>query len=219
MSVEILKLTLGPLQTNCYIVGDTQSGDAFVIDPSDRADLILRAVEERAWTVRCILATHGHFDHVLASAELKKATGAPFRLHERDVPQLRFMTQRVKEWIGITVAPAADPDGLLNEGDVISAGAISLEVLHTPGHSPGHVSLVLRSEKTVFSGDCLFYCGVGRSDLPGSNYAVLMESIVHKLLPLGDDFAVATGHLRNTTIGYEREHNTYIADYFNANPA
>jgi hydroxyacylglutathione hydrolase len=219
MSIEILKLTLGPVQTNCFVIGDAETRDAIVIDPSDRPELIYKSVQELDWTVREILATHGHFDHVLASATLKKLTGAPFRLHERDYPLVKSMPQRAREWLSIDVSPAAEPDGFVDEGDVITAGGIALDVIYTPGHTPGHVSYVLRSEKIVFSGDCLFYLGIGRTDLPGSRYATLLKTITSRLLPLGDDFSVAPGHMRNTTISYERAHNPYILEYLASNPS
>jgi len=215
MAIEILKMTLGPLQTNCYIVGDTKTNDAIVIDPSDRASLIDKTVRDQGWTVREILATHGHFDHILASAELKRLTGAPFRIHRRDLMMVKDMPRRVRDWISIDVPPAAEPDSFVAEGDTITVSGIALDVLFTPGHSPGHVSYVLRSESIVFGGDCLFCGSIGRTDLPGANYATLMQSIVTRLLPLGDDFVVAPGHMRNTTIGYERTHNPYLIEYLN----
>lgn len=217
MTIEILKLTLGPLQTNCYILGDTATGDAVVIDPSDQAPLLVDTVQERGWTVREILATHGHFDHILASRQLKELTGAPFRAHRRDLPLITTMTQRVRDWMRIDVPPAAEVDGLVEAGDTITVGAIALRVLFTPGHSPGHVSYVLDSSKVVFSGDCLFLGGIGRTDLTGADYRTLMESITTQLLPLGDEFAVAPGHMHGTTIGYERLHNPYILDYRESN--
>lgn len=219
MAIEILKLTLGPVQTNCFVLGDLDAKEAVVIDPSDRAELIFKAIQDQGWTAREILATHGHFDHVMASAALKKLTGAPFRMHSRDLPMVNTMPQRARDWIGIDVPPAAEPDSFVNEGDVITAAGITLDVLYTPGHTPGHVSYVLRSEKTVFCGDCLFYMSIGRTDLPGSRYETLLNSIVTRLLPLGDEFAVAPGHMRNTTIGYERTHNPYVLEYLSQNPA
>lgn len=218
MTIEILKLTLGPIQTNCFIVGDSETRQAVVIDPADSAPFILRTVQDRGWTVREILATHGHFDHIMASAELKALTGAPFRVHAADLPLLEAMPLRVREWIGIEVPPAAEPDAFVQEGDRITAGAIALDVLFTPGHAPGHVSYVLGSERTVFSGDCLFYESIGRTDLPGGDYDTLMQSIAGKLLPLGDDFTVAPGHMRDTTIGHERAHNPFVLEYLNSGP-
>ena len=174
MTIEIVKMTLGPIQTNCYVVGDTESGEAIVIDPADSAPLILRTLEQRGWTVRLILATHAHFDHIMASGELKDATGAPFHLHEADDPLRRAMPEQVRQLVGIDVPPAAEPDGFVREGDRLTVGAIALDVMHTPGHSPGHVSYVLASEKTVFCGDVLFAGSIGRTDLPGGDFETLM---------------------------------------------
>ncbi len=213
MAIEILRLTLGPLQTNCYILGDTTTKDALVIDPSDNAPLIHQTATRRGWTVRAILATHCHFDHILASAELKALTGAPFSIHALDLPLLRNMPVTVRQWFTSEVPPAAEPDSFVEEGQTLTWGGIALEVLFTPGHAPGHVSYVLHSERTVFSGDCLFYGSIGRTDLPGANYETLMRSITTRLLPLGDDFTVAPGHMRNTTIGYERARNPFVAEY------
>ncbi|MBN1203092.1 MAG: MBL fold metallo-hydrolase [Anaerolineae bacterium] len=213
MTIKIIKLTLGVLETNCYIVGDTATGDAIVIDPADQADLIRQTVSKQGWTVRLILATHGHFDHILASADLKAATGVPFRVHKADLPLVQAMPQIVQEWLGAEVGPAAEPDGFVSEGDTITMGGITLDVLFTPGHSPGHVSYVLRGENTVFSGDVLFYESIGRADLPGGDYSTLMESIVNKLLPLGDAVKVMPGHMQDTTIGHERQHNPYVTEY------
>lgn len=213
MALEVLKLTLGPLQTNCYIIGDTDTNDAVVIDPSDHAPLIVQTVTDRGWTVREILATHGHFDHILASADLKALTGAPFRAHLKDLHLINTMPTRVREWIKIDAPPAAEVDTFVTEGDVITVGNIELDVLFTPGHSPGHVSYVLRSANIVFSGDCLFLGSIGRTDLAGGSYDALMKSIVTQLLPLGDEFTVAPGHMHNTTIGYERENNPHILAY------
>lgn len=219
MAIQIVKFALGPLQTNCFIIGDTVTHDAMVIDPSDSAPLIHQMALDEGWTIREMLATHGHFDHIMASARLKELTGATFRVHQLDLTLVRTMSQQVRHWLDIAVPPAARPDGFVEEGDRITAGGISLEVLHTPGHSPGHVSYVLSSENVVFSGDCLFFSGVGRTDLPGGDHDTLMRSIIHKLLPLGDGFTVAPGHMRNTTIGYERQNNPFLLDYLNGEPA
>ncbi len=213
MTIEIVKMTLGPIQSNCYLVGDSATGDAIVIDPVDNAPLILKAIGERDWTVREILATHGHFDHIMASAELKEATGAPFRLHRADEPLVRALPEQVRAFIGIEVPPAAEPDGFLEDGDRVSAGAIEMAVLFTPGHTPGHLSFVLPGARTVFCGDVLFAGSIGRTDLPGGDYTTLMESIVTRLLPLGDEYAVLPGHMQNTTIGQERTTNPFVLDY------
>ncbi len=216
MTRKIQMLTLGLVQTNCYIVGDEHSGDAVVIDPSDNAPEILATVKRNGWTVREILVTHSHFDHVLAVRDLKATTGAPFRLHRADLPQLRSLPEVVQAFTGMDVPPAPDPDVFVEEGDVITAGSIRLEVLFTPGHSPGHVSYVLDDDAVVFSGDCLFLGSVGRTDLPGGDLNTLMKSIFGKLLPLGDEYTVAAGHMQTTTIGRERMSNPFLLDWMGA---
>ncbi len=214
MSVEVLKLTLGPLQTNCYLLGDAQSGDALVIDPSDHADLLVKTAREHGWTIRAILATHGHFDHVLASGPLQRETDAPFYAHRADLPLIQALVPQVRNWMGIVASPPAEVTHFVNVGETIEVGGIMLEVLFTPGHSPGHVSYVLREQKMVFSGDCLFRGSIGRTDLSGGDYETLMRSITTQLLPLGDDFTVAPGHMEDTTIGYERAHNPFLLGHF-----
>ncbi len=185
MAIEILKLTLGPLQANCYIIGDTDSQDAVVIDPSDHAGLIEDTAQKRGWTIREILATHGHFDHIMASGSLKAKTNATFRCHELDISLVRNMSLHTRHWLSIDVPPAARPDLYVVDGEQITVGSIMLQVVCTPGHSPGSVSYVLRSEKTVFSGDTLFCGGVGRSDLPGGDLHALQESNHVQAAPAG----------------------------------
>ncbi|MBN1964950.1 MAG: MBL fold metallo-hydrolase [Anaerolineae bacterium] len=211
-TLEVVMLTLGKVQTNCFIVGDKATGSAVVIDPSDNAPLILQAVESRGWTVRDILVTHAHFDHVLAVDDLRAATGAPFRLHEADVPLLQMM-QLSGHWFGLDLPPGPEPDGFVQVGEPIMVDGIRLDVRFTPGHAPGHVSYVLASEQIVFSGDCLFRGSIGRTDLPGCDHAALLRSITEQLLPLGDAYTVAPGHMGLTTIGNERQHNPFLQDY------
>ncbi len=209
MLIKIHMLTLGQLQTNCFIVADTDTNEAVVIDPADQVDEIMQVITSNDYTVREILATHAHFDHILASKPLKKQTGAPFRLHEFDVPMLQHV-QQIAQQFGLRVPEAARHDDTLTEGDVVEVGAIRLETLFTPGHSPGHLSFVLHAEKVVFSGDCLFMGSIGRTDLPGGDHQMLIDSITQKILPLGDDFTVCPGHGPTTTIQQERRHNPFL---------
>jgi len=197
-------------------VGDTDSGEAIIIDPSDEALVILDVLRQEKWVAKEILATHSHFDHILAAGDVKAATGTPFRLHRNDLQQLRDAPQMTLAFIGKEVPVPPEPDGFVDEGDTISVGSIKLETLFTPGHSPGHVSFVLASEYVVFSGDCLFLGSIGRTDLPGGDYDMLMQSIVNKLLPLGDDYTVAAGHMQATTIGRERMSNPFIFDWMSS---
>jgi hydroxyacylglutathione hydrolase len=212
---KVHMLTLGLVQTNCYIIGDNQTGDAVIIDPSDNAPLILKTVENESWTVRQILATHAHFDHVLAVRDLKEATDAPFVMHQADLPILEALPEMMEMFTGQSVLPVPAPDRFVEEGDVIDVGSIRLQVLFTPGHSPGHVSFISHEDAVAFSGDCLFLGSVGRTDLPGGDHALLMRSIFGKLLTLGDEYTVAAGHMQTTTIGRERMSNPFILDWMN----
>lgn len=209
MPVEVKSVVLGIAQTLCYLVGDAETGRAVVIDPVDDARLILRLAEGAGWKIEKLLATHAHFDHVLAAGALRTLTGAPFLIHQAEWPLLQNMALQ-GELFGLRLPPAPEPDGYVTEGDIISAGAVELRVLHTPGHSPGHVSYVLPAQKTVFSGDCLFAGSIGRTDLPGGDLDTLLRSIREKLFPLGDDFTVAPGHPPATTIRAERQGNPFL---------
>jgi glyoxylase-like metal-dependent hydrolase (beta-lactamase superfamily II) len=212
MPIKIHMLTLGALQTNCYIVADTDTKDAVVIDPSDNAPAILNLIETEGYTVREILATHAHFDHVLASKPLKEATNAPFRLHATDVSQLNNM-QNIARSFGISAPEPAKHDGTIDEGDTIEVGPIKLETLFTPGHSPGHVVFVMHADNVVFGGDCLFAGSIGRTDLPGGDAPTLMNSIFDKILPLGDNYTVCPGHGPATTIAQERATNPFLLQW------
>lgn len=207
MSIEIKMLTLGKLATNCFIIIDTDRNEGIIIDPADEADQIMAAVGDV--TIREILITHAHFDHVLAAGKIKATTGAPLSLHEADVPQLEH-AQQIAMMYGIRAPKPTTHDKLLNEGDVIQVGAIQLDTIFTPGHSPGHVCFVMHNEKKVFSGDCIFQGSIGRTDFPGSDHNTLMQSIFNKIVPLGDDYTLYPGHGGLTTIGSERQYNPFL---------
>jgi glyoxylase-like metal-dependent hydrolase (beta-lactamase superfamily II) len=214
MTIEIKMLTLGIVATNAYIVGDTETKEALVIDPVDNALLLFKTAQESGWTIKLILATHGHFDHVLASKELKTITGAPFYIHSEDIFWLEQMRQQGIMFTGQPFSGAAQPDRLLtSKPEIIELGAIKLETIFTPGHAPGHISFYMRDHKVVFSGDCLFAGSIGRTDLPRADYQTLMQSIFDKLVPLGDDVHVLPGHNEPTTIGKERLSNPFLLEY------
>lgn len=214
MTLEIKSLTLGIAQTNCYIIGDTETKSAVLIDPVAEAPLLLKTAQELGWTIRLILATHAHFDHVLASKELKELTGAPFYTHVDCVPWLEQLPQQGRMF-GIEQFPeAAAPDRLLtSEPETITLDAIKLETLYTPGHAPGHLSFYMAEHRIVFSGDALFAGSIGRTDLPGGDAPLLLQSIFGKLVPLGNDVRVLPGHGGITTIGRERQFNPFLQDY------
>jgi len=214
MSLEIVRLELGMVQTNAYLVADTATKRALLIDPVDDAPRLVQTAEARGWTIALILATHAHFDHVLASRDLKAMTDAPFYIHADCVPWLEALpAQGLRFGLG-QFPPAAVPDRLLtSETEVIELDGIRLETLYTPGHAPGHLAFFLRSENVVFSGDALFAGSIGRTDLPGGDYPLLMRSIFSKLIPLGDEVRVLSGHGPATTIGRERRVNSFLLSW------
>ncbi len=213
MSIEIRYQTLGVVSTNTYLIGDTETQEAVLIDPVDDADAIIAMAEEAGWTIKLILATHAHFDHVLASKALKERTGAPFYIHADCVKWLEILPQQGQHFGFGQFSEAATPDRLLtNEPETLTLGAISLETLYTPGHAEGHIAFFMPSGRVLFSGDTLFKGSIGRTDLPGGSSYVLMESIFKKILPLGDDVRVLSGHGNATTIGQERQYNPFLRD-------
>lgn len=214
MELKIKRLTLGMVQTNAYLVADADAGDAMLIDPVDNAQAIINAANESNWTIKLILATHAHFDHVLASKELKELTDAPFWIHEECVPMLKTLPQQGKLF-GLGEFPeAATPDKLLtSERETFTVGDMTFETLYTPGHAEGHISFYMPEQNIVFSGDSLFQSSIGRTDLPGGNYQLLMQSIMSQLMTLPDETIVLPGHMGETTIGNERKTNPYILGY------
>lgn len=211
MTIEIKRLTLGMVSTNAYLVGDTETNEAILIDPVDNAEVIKQTANDAGWTIKLILATHAHFDHILASKDLKEITGAPFWIHEDCVSMLETLPMQGKLFGLGNFPDAAKPDRLLkSEPKTIELGAIKLETLYTPGHAVGHLSFYMPEHNILFSGDTLFFGSIGRTDLPGGNHELLLKSIREKLLPLGDEVRVLPGHMQETTIGFERENNPFL---------
>jgi hydroxyacylglutathione hydrolase len=207
--VIVRTLSVGELATNCHIVGSESTLEAIVIDPGGDADRILAELRRLNLRVVQIVDTHGHFDHTLANGRLKDATGAPLLIHEADAEMLTNPLKGLSFWAG-NIRPGPAADGFLNDGDVLRAGDVSLQVLHTPGHSPGSISL--SAAGVVFSGDALFQGSIGRTDFPGGDYNTLIRSIRTRLLTLPDDTVVYTGHGPCTSIGEERQNNPFLND-------
>lgn len=199
-------LPVGPLQANCYIVGCETTRHAAVIDPGGDADKILLALAKDKLTLKAIINTHGHFDHVSANKALKEATGADLMVHPDDAPMLAQLSQGAAVW-GMKSDNSPAPDRLLNEADTVKVGEIVFKVLHTPGHTPGGISLY--ADKTVFVGDTLFAGSIGRTDFPGGDFNTLINSIQTKLFTLPDDVTVYTGHMEPTSIGREKKYNPF----------
>ncbi|MBC8262919.1 MAG: MBL fold metallo-hydrolase [Anaerolineales bacterium] len=201
-------LHVGPLQTNCYIVGCEDTKEGAIIDPGGDAKTILAEVERLGLKTKYVINTHGHFDHTLANKEVVKATGASLAIHAADAPMLTKGGGAL--FFGIVGKGSPPADTILEEGQALTLGKIKLQVLHTPGHSPGSVCLYSEEEGVLFDGDVLFNMGMGRYDLPGGDYRVLMESI-QRLLALPDETTVYPGHGPATTIGRERRSNPFLS--------
>jgi glyoxylase-like metal-dependent hydrolase (beta-lactamase superfamily II) len=205
-----LQRTVGPLACNCYIVGDLRTREAIVVDPGGDANELAALLAANSLKVVQIVATHAHFDHVIAAQTLRALTGAPFRLHADDRTLLDWYSESGRLFLGVELPPPPEIDATLDEGDTLVAGTVELQVLHTPGHSPGSISLV--GDADVLSGDTLFASSIGRSDLPGGDDAVLRKTIRGKLFELGDDITVHPGHGPSTTIGAERKTNPFVGE-------
>jgi glyoxylase-like metal-dependent hydrolase (beta-lactamase superfamily II) len=203
----LIRLVVGPLQVNCYILADEKTKDAVVIDPGDDAEEILRIIREKTLKVRSIVNTHAHFDHVGANKALKDVTGAEILLHEKDAVVLKSSTTHAAVFNMKTIA-SPPADRFVNHGDVITAGEVALKVLHTPGHSPGGICLV--EQGMVFTGDALFAGSIGRTDLPGGDLMTLLGAIKAHLLTLPDETRVFPGHGPDTTIGDEKRDNPFL---------
>ncbi len=203
----IKTLAVGPIMANCYIIGCENSKQAAVIDPGEDGDKILMALAREGLTVQYLLNTHGHFDHVGANRRMKEATGAELLIHAADAPMLDMLPQAAASF-GLSAENSPQPDRTIAEGDTITFGEITLKVLHTPGHSPGGVSF--HCNGVVFVGDTLFAGSIGRTDFEGGDFNTLIASIKNKLLPLGDDVTIYTGHGPATTIGTEKRSNPFL---------
>jgi len=202
----ILKsLAVGPVMSNCYIVGSESSKEGIIVDPGDEAENILSIVKETGLQIKTIVLTHWHWDHVDATAEVKAATGAEMAIHADDVTFLQDQDSRAL-W-GSSSPPPPPPDRLLKEGDSIDLADMHFSVLHTPGHSPGCICLL--GHGILFSGDTLFNYGIGRCDLPGSDSTQMANSL-KRLMTLPDETIVYPGHGPQTTIGAERRGNPFL---------
>lgn len=219
MPIKIKSLTLGPFATNAYLIADSQSGNAILLDPVDDASAILAAAQAEGWTIKLMIATHAHLDHVLASAAIKERLNVPFYIHEECAALLDEIPMQ-GAFFGLGELPAAaQPDRLLTSAsETIALDSIRLQSLYTPGHAPGHLSFYLAEHKILFSGDSLFAGSIGRTDLPGGDHALLMTSIVDKLMILDDDVQVLPGHMGLTTIGRERKTNPFLLGHYDDLP-
>lgn len=207
--IQIVQLPLGPLQTNCYIMACDETNEAAVIDPSWNGRGIAEVIAEKGWQLTHILLTHAHFDHVGGLADLKRASDVPIYGHAAMATMLALAPQAAQRFqIAIEQPPPVDT--FISEDDPIRVGNITLNPLYTPGHAPGHLTFYSPEHGVAFVGDALFQQSIGRTDLPGGDYATLINSIRDKLLVLPDETQVLSGHGPATTIGREKEWNPFL---------
>jgi hydroxyacylglutathione hydrolase len=205
-TIKIDLIEVGEFITNCYLVH--HDGLAAVIDPGDEATKIIERIEKSKAKVEKIILTHGHIDHIRALPEIKKATGAPVFIHPADAEMLTGPKANLSFYHD--TAFATEPaDGFLNDSDEIEMGKHNFKILHTPGHTPGGISLL--NDGLVFTGDALFWGSIGRTDFPGSNHQALLKAIHEKLLVLPDETVVYPGHGPQTTIGHEKTSNPWLS--------
>ena len=207
--LKIISLTLGPVQTNTYLVADTETNEAIVIDPAWDGEKIAATVLEQGWQIKEIWLTHAHFDHIGGIADLVSALPQipALYLHRDDHELLKAGGGGAH--FGIQIAPAPEPKSLTH-GQILQVGNFRFEARHTPGHRPGHSVFYCASERILFSGDLIFYRSVGRTDLPGGDWATLEKSIREQVYTLPDETRILSGHGEETSVGDEKENNHFV---------
>ncbi len=200
---------VGPLQCNCSLIGDEATREAIVIDPGDAIDTVVAALAKHNLTVKQIVITHAHIDHVGGAMKLKKLTGAPILLNENDIALLKMLDVQAA-WVGMKSPGQVTIDSNLPNGYLISLGELRAIVMHTPGHTEGSVCLYFPAEQKLIAGDTLFAGSIGRTDLPGGSFDTIMRSLHRDVLALPDETLVVPGHGELTTIGEERATNPFL---------
>jgi glyoxylase-like metal-dependent hydrolase (beta-lactamase superfamily II) len=201
-------IVVGVFAENCWIIGSRKTREGIVIDPGDQSEEILALARDMGVNIKLIANSHAHVDHILGVRGVKDATDAKFLLHPQELEIARSSYQTAARFLGHPVDPPPEPDGLMADGDDVEVEGLKLKVIHTPGHTPG--SLSLYTEGMLFCGDTLFRGSIGRTDLPGGDYGQEMSSIVDRLLELPDDTVVLPGHMQETKIGIERQTNPFV---------
>jgi len=209
--MDVRMFTVGPVQENCYLFRREGSDRALIVDPGDEPDRLLQAIDELGVTLDGILLTHTHFDHVGAVAPVAEATGAEVWVPEIEKPVLADIMSFVP-WPGFGPYESYDAEHTLKGGEKLELAGFEIDVMFTPGHSPGHVTFSIPDQEAIFSGDVLFQGSVGRTDLPGGDWATLLESIRSLVDNLSEDTTVHPGHMGLTTLGAERASNPFLAE-------
>ncbi len=210
MSLEVRQLTVGPIAENCFVLHPEGGERALIVDPGEEAERILAEVEQTGAEVEAILLTHCHFDHIGAVAPVAKATGAPVYCPQIEVPVLADIMAFVP-YPGFGPYESYEADETLAGGETLDLAGLEIEVIHTPGHSPGHLTYSLRGEAALFSGDVLFQGSVGRVDLPGGDGPTLLRSIAALLESHPPETTVYPGHMGQTTLGAEQATNPFLS--------
>lgn len=199
---------VGPLEVNCMILACEETHEGIVIDPGDDVDTILQLIKDNNVTIKEIVATHGHFDHIGRVTSLKEKTGAPFTIHKADMFMVEGLVD-IAAFLGLQTDPAPTVDRFIDEGDTITFGNETLNILHVPGHAPGNVAFTWPGHAIV--GDTVFAGSIGRTDLEGSDPQILMDSIRTKILTLPDDTILHPGHGPDSTVDREKRTNPFLA--------
>ena len=212
MSIQCTIVPVTPYQQNCSIIKCVDTGKAAIVDPGGDVDRILGALEQMDASAEKVILTHAHMDHCAASDVLRQQFDIPI---EGPQEEDRFWLDKLPEWCKMSGFPHTDaflPDRWLEDGDTVTVGAQTLQVLHCPGHTPGHVVFVYQSQQVAWVGDVLFQGSIGRTDFPRGDHQQLVDSIRGKLFPLGDDITFIPGHGPTSTFGQERRSNPFVAD-------
>ena len=204
---------VGPLRCNCTILGDEATHEAMVVDPGDNIPEILSRLRKHGLTLRQIVVTHAHIDHVGGAAQLRKLTGAPVLMNQQDLALLGMMEMQAG-WLGVPTPEVAPPDASAEDGLAIGLAALPAEVIHTPGHTPGSICLLFPAQHLLLAGDTLFAGSIGRTDLPGGDSHQILRSLRDRLLVLPDATRVVPGHGPETSIGEERHSNPFLQPKF-----
>lgn len=205
-------IVVGVFQENCWVVGNRRTGEAICIDPGDQPDEVLALARDMGVTIKAIANSHAHIDHVMGVRGVAERTGAKFYLHQADLSLLQNGWKDAAIRFGIDVSQGPpDPDHFVDEGAIVEVEGLQLRTITTPGHTPGSISYY--TEGMLFSGDTLFRGSIGRTDLPGGDFAQEMTSITQKLLALPDETIVLPGHMDETNIAFEKRHNPFVLEW------